>query len=85
MLPSQLQIVRAITGLFTLDGWQRIGAHYERTLLAWRANFERHCAHGGVRDGRFRRMWNYYLSASAAGFRAKKLDVWQVLLVPSET
>ena len=27
-------------------------------------------------------MWNYYLSASAAAFRARKLDVWQVLLEP---
>jgi cyclopropane-fatty-acyl-phospholipid synthase len=79
MLPSQQQIASAIAGLFLIDGWQRIGGHYERTLLAWRANFERHCA---SRDGRFRRMWNFYLSACAAAFRAKKLDVWQVLLVP---
>jgi cyclopropane-fatty-acyl-phospholipid synthase len=34
-------------------------------------------------DERFRRMWNYYLSASAASFRAKRLDVWQLLLEPA--
>jgi len=33
-------------------------------------------------DERFRRMWQYFLSASAAAFRAKKLEVWQVLLEP---
>ena len=36
-----------------------------------------------TRDERFRRMWRYYLSACAAGFRAGVTDVWQVLLVPA--
>jgi cyclopropane fatty-acyl-phospholipid synthase-like methyltransferase len=27
-------------------------------------------------------MWRYYLSASAAAFRARVTDVWQVLLSP---
>lgn len=82
MLPSQLQIVRAVEGLFTVVGWEAIGSHYDRTLLAWRANFESYWARIGARDERFRRMWNYYLSASAAAFRAKRIDVWQVLLAP---
>jgi cyclopropane-fatty-acyl-phospholipid synthase len=34
MLPSQNQIAQAIDGLFQIDGWQRIGRHYEPTLLA---------------------------------------------------
>lgn len=83
MLPSQQQIVRAIEGLFTIEGWQCIGPHYDRTLLAWRANFEAYWTRIGGRDERFRRMWNYYLSACAAAFRAKKIDVWQVLLAPA--
>jgi cyclopropane-fatty-acyl-phospholipid synthase len=82
VLPSQRQIVNAIDGLFTIDGWQRIGAHYDRTLLTWRANFARYWAASGRRDDRFRRMWVYYLSSCAAAFRAGKLDVWQVLLSP---
>ena len=45
-------------------------------------NFEAYWARIGGRDERFRRMWNYYLSASAAAFRAKRIDVWQVLLAP---
>jgi cyclopropane-fatty-acyl-phospholipid synthase len=83
VLPSQRQVVRAIDGLFVVDGWQRIGPHYDRTLLAWRANFERRWTRGqrGF-DDRFYRMWRYYLSAAAASFRAGKTDVWQVLLVP---
>lgn len=82
MIPSREQIERAITGVFTVGGWQSIGEHYERTLLAWRANCERSWARFADYDRRFRRMWYYYLSASAAAFRAKKLDVWQVLLEP---
>ncbi|HEX6636084.1 MAG TPA: class I SAM-dependent methyltransferase, partial [Steroidobacteraceae bacterium] len=83
VLPSQKQIVRAAEGLFAVDGWQSIGRHYDRTLLEWRANFERDCTRGqhGF-DERFRRMWRYYLSASAASFRARHTDVWQVLFVP---
>jgi cyclopropane-fatty-acyl-phospholipid synthase len=83
MIPSQRQISEAIDGLFLIQGWQRIGEHYERTLLAWRNNFERHWPHlRATRDDRFYRMWRFYLSASAASFRARKLDVWQVLLAP---
>ena len=82
MIPSREQIERAIHGIFAVKGWQSIGEHYERTLLAWRANCERSWARMSQYDLRFRRMWNYYLSASAAAFRARKLDVWQVLLEP---
>jgi cyclopropane-fatty-acyl-phospholipid synthase len=83
MIPSQHQIAKAIEGLFLIDGWQRIGLHYDRTLLAWRSNFEsRWLSLSSIYDERFYRMWRYYLSASAASFRARKNDVWQVLLVP---
>jgi cyclopropane fatty-acyl-phospholipid synthase-like methyltransferase len=27
-------------------------------------------------------MWRYYLLASAAAFRARRLQVWQILLAP---
>lgn len=84
MLPSQHLITQAIDGIFSIDGWQRIGRHYEPTLLAWRDNFERHWPElKATRDERFFRMWRFYLSASAASFRAGSLDVWQVLLSPN--
>src|SRR6202167_3695049 len=84
MLPSQLQIVEAMAGLFSIDGWQRIGTHYEPTLLAWRDNFERHWPElKATRDERFFRMWRFYLSVSAASFRAGTNDVWQVLMSPN--
>ena len=83
MIPSRAQIEHAIEGIFTVRGWQSIGANYERTLLAWRANFERSWSRiASHYDERFHRMWDFYLSGSAAAFRAQKLDVWQVLLEP---
>ena len=33
-------------------------------------------------DERFRRMWSYYLMASAGGFRARKNQLWQFVLSP---
>lgn len=83
LIPSQTQIVAAAEGLFCIAGWQRIGPHYDPTLMAWLANFERHWPQlRQSRDERFYRMWRYYLCTSAAAFRVGKIDVWQVLLVP---
>jgi cyclopropane-fatty-acyl-phospholipid synthase len=85
VLPSQRQIAEAIDSLFAIESWQCIGPHYDRTLLAWRTNFEKHWPElSHRRDARFFRMWRFYLSASAASFRARKNDVWQVLLAPTD-
>jgi cyclopropane-fatty-acyl-phospholipid synthase len=81
VIPKQKQILDALDGLFWVQGWQRIGRHYDTTLLAWRHNFEKAWPElSATRDNRFYRMWRYYLSSSAAGFRAGITDVWQVLL-----
>lgn len=34
-------------------------------------------------DERFHRMWRYYLLSSAAGFRARKNQLWQIVLSPN--
>lgn len=84
MLPSAAQISQASEGLFVLEDWHSFGADYDRTLQAWRANVE--AAWGeldGRYDERFRRMWRYYLSASMGGFRARRLQLWQIVLSPS--
>lgn len=81
VVPRQHHILDSIQGLFWMEGWQRIGPHYDTTLMAWRANFEK--AWGDLSknlDQRFYRMWRYYLSSVAAGFRSRNADVWQVLL-----
>jgi len=81
VVPRQQQILDAIEGVFWLEGWQRIGPHYDTTLMAWRANFEKAWADLSKNlDERFYRMWRYYLSSVAAGFRSRNADVWQALL-----
>jgi len=83
MLPSIRQIGTAIEGLFVMEDWHNFGVYYDRTLMAWRKNFEdRWDSLKDKFDGPFRRMWRYYLSASAASFRARKSQLWQIVLSP---
>ncbi|MFE0700950.1 class I SAM-dependent methyltransferase [Streptomyces sp. NPDC058872] len=58
------------------------GQHYAETLRLWRERFLReHEAVAGLGfDQVFRRMWELYLAYSEAGFRARYLDVRQLLL-----
>lgn len=82
-LPSAVQITRAMEGLFVLEDWHNFGADYDRTLLAWRRNFD--AAWSALRhayDERFYRMWTYYLLCCAGSFRARRNHVWQLVLSP---
>jgi cyclopropane-fatty-acyl-phospholipid synthase len=81
VVPRQTHITDAIKGLFFIEGWQRMGPNYDTTLLAWRGNFQKAWPElSKTRDQRFYRMWWYYLSSVAAGFRSRNADVWQVLM-----
>ena len=81
MLPSIAQIGAVLENRFVMEDWHNFGPDYERTLHAWHERFEN--ARLPARyDRRFRRMWRYYLMVSAAGFRARRLQLWQLLLTP---
>jgi cyclopropane-fatty-acyl-phospholipid synthase len=83
MLPSARQIAKALEGRFVIEDWHNFGADYDRTLQAWRANIERAWSSLPSRyDERFRRMWRFYLSASMASFRARAIQLWQLVLSP---
>lgn len=83
MLPSIKQIADATEDLFVMEDWHNFGAYYDTTLLHWYENFENGWPELADSYGeRFRRMWRYYLLASAAGFRARKNQLWQVVLAP---
>jgi cyclopropane-fatty-acyl-phospholipid synthase len=80
MLPSAKQITAAAEGVFLLEDWHSFGPDYDRTLMAWFANFETAWDELKERyDERFYRMWKFYLLASAGGFRAHSNQLWQVL------
>ncbi|WP_371923178.1 cyclopropane fatty acyl phospholipid synthase [Legionella sp. 27cVA30] len=81
MLPSIQQIGQAIEPFFVMEDWQNFGAYYDKTLLAWHENFTRHW--GELRsfyDETFYRMWAYYLLSCAGYFRAREMQLWQIVL-----
>ena len=79
-LPSAKHITSASERFLMLEDWHSFGADYDRTLLAWHANFCR--AWEQLKpdyDERFFRMWRYYLLSSAGTFRARINQLWQVV------
>lgn len=82
-LPSAAQITAAMDGLFVIEDWQNWACDYDRTIVAWFQNFQKHWRNLEPRYGeRFYRMWKYYLMVAAACFRSRKNQVWQILLAP---
>lgn len=83
MLPSVKQIAEGYEGLFVMEDWHNFGKYYEDTLLAWHRNFESswpEIKHNY--NDRFYRMWRYYLLSCAGLFRARKAQLWQIVLSP---
>ncbi|PIP65177.1 cyclopropane-fatty-acyl-phospholipid synthase [Candidatus Peregrinibacteria bacterium CG10_big_fil_rev_8_21_14_0_10_49_16] len=81
MLPSIKQLAGAFEGLFVMEDWQNFGAFYEKTLLAWYTNFCTNWPKLKERYGdRFFRMFEYYFLSCAGGFRARYMQLWQVVL-----
>lgn len=80
-LPTIAQIGKAIEPDWVMEDWHNFGADYDRTLMAWHANFERHWDELEAQyDQRFYRMWRYYLLTCAGSFRARKNQLWQIVL-----
>ena len=80
-LPSVAQLGAAMEGLFVLEDLHNIGEHYDKTLMAWHDNFEAAWPElAGRYDERFRRMWRYYLLSCAGGFRARYIQLYQLVM-----
>ncbi len=83
VLPSPSTLVDALERDFILEDWQNFGVDYDKTLMAWYENFEQ-----GLRDGAFscterqHRMYQYYLLSCAGAFRARSIQLWQLVLSP---
>jgi cyclopropane-fatty-acyl-phospholipid synthase len=83
VIPSIGQLGRAMEGLFVVEDWHNFGADYDPTLMAWNARFEAAWPELKLKYGeRFRRMWRYYLLQSAGSFRARYMQLWQVVVSP---
>ena len=80
MLPSIVQIGKAMENLLVMEDWQNFGPDYDRTLLAWFNNFENAWETLKAKyDRRFYRMWQYYLFSFAGAFRARENQLWQIV------
>ena len=79
-LPSVRQIANASEPHFIVEDWHNFGADYDTTLMAWQSRFL--SAWPEIADNyseRFKRMFTYYLNACAGSFRARDIQLWQVV------
>lgn len=82
-LPSMLQITRSTESLFVTEDWHNFGADYDLTLVAWEKRFKAgwpELKH--YYSDSFYRMFRYYLLSCAGGFRARDLQLWQIVFSP---
>lgn len=80
MIPSVAQIGKAAEGLFVMEDWHNFGADYDKTLMAWHANFTKNWDKlKDQYDERFFRMWSYYLLSCAGVFRSRQMQLWQIV------
>lgn len=84
MLPSAKDIATRIEHHFIIEDWHNFGADYDKTLISWFKNFDAHWQElKGTYDNQFYRMWKYYLLICAGSFRARRNQVWQIVLSPN--
>lgn len=83
MLPSIENLAKSFAELFVMEDWQNFGADYDRTLMAWADRFDEGCRQNQFEiSEEARRMFRYYLLSCAAAFRARDIQLWQVVLSP---
>jgi cyclopropane-fatty-acyl-phospholipid synthase len=81
VLPSLKQISKAIERKFIVEDIENFGPYYDKTLMAWHANFVKHYPEiKGKYNERFFRMWTFYLLASAGMFRARQIQLLQIVM-----
>jgi cyclopropane-fatty-acyl-phospholipid synthase len=74
-------LTEALERRFAIEDWHNFGPDYDRTLMAWWANFDAGWPRLRNRySPRFHRMWKYYLLSCAGFFRARQGQLWQLVL-----
>ncbi|KEA52865.1 cyclopropane fatty acyl phospholipid synthase [Mangrovibacter sp. MFB070] len=79
-LPSVKHIAQASEPYFVMEDWHNFGSDYDKTLMAWYQRFQEYWPE--IADNysdRFKRMFTYYLNACAGAFRARDIQLWQVV------
>jgi cyclopropane-fatty-acyl-phospholipid synthase len=84
MLPSVKQLGEVMENLFVMEDWHNFGPDYDKTLVAWYRNFDHNWPLYQEKYGeRFYRMWKYYLLSLAGSFRARRIQLWQIVMSKS--
>lgn len=84
ILPSVKLLSAAIENQFIIEDLHNIGADYDKTLMEWWKNFNSNWESlKDQYDEKFFRLWNYYLLSCAGGFRARSMQLWQIVLSPN--
>lgn len=83
MLPSEENLTKAFADRFVMEDWHNFGADYDKTLMAWYKRFEHGCDENRFsHTEKMRRMFRYYLLTCAGAFRARDIQLWQIVLSP---
>ncbi len=82
--PSIQQLGKAVEGIFVMEDWHNFGPDYCTTLLCWNENLKRNFHSITVdtlmpRDTFFR-MWEYFFTSFASAFKARHLQLWQIVM-----
>ncbi|KAH9103852.1 hypothetical protein LEN26_002285 [Aphanomyces euteiches] len=79
-IPSVTQMCQFAERKFAVEDVHNIGPDYDKTLMQWNARFQKHVKSGAIdKDPVFIRMWDFYLQYCAAGFRARTIQLHQVV------
>ncbi len=77
--PSLGQLSEAAQVKFSAEDVHNFGPDYDTTLMAWWENISGRWDEIPSYDERFRRTWDHYLLTSAASFRVRNLQLWQIV------
>jgi cyclopropane-fatty-acyl-phospholipid synthase len=80
LLPSLGNICVSSQDYFVIEDVENLSTNYDKTLMAWHENFVNSFVCTDETDEIFFRMWKYYLLICAGSFRARKLQLYQVVL-----
>ena len=81
LIPSLAQIGKAMENQLVIEDLHNIGIHYDQTLMAWYNNFINSWDELKENYSKtFYLKWIYYLMCSAASFRSRRLNLWQIVV-----
>ena len=80
-IPPLEYLARSLESVLLVEDLHNFGPDYDRTLMCWFDNFNQAWPELSKHySQRFYRMWKYYLHVCAGAFRARDLQLWQLVL-----